>query len=187
LNGPSVRNRSYSITAVIDVPASGAQGMIGTDGGRFGGYGLFIQDGKLVYVYNFLNVARYTISSTEKMPAGRSTVRFEFAYDGEMPGRGGTGTLFINDKQFGGGRIEHTEPVVFESEGLDVGLDTGTPVAETYQVPFTFTGTIDKVEFQLGKEIDLAQLAEFAAAHPGLAKFAAEPSVDTQNRPVMDT
>jgi arylsulfatase len=156
-NAPNIMNRSFSIKAIVDIPSSGAEGTLVTEGGRFGGYGLFVQGGKLVYVYNFADNARYVITSTEAVPAGKATLEFRFSSDGKI-GSGGNGKLFINGKSAGEGRIERTESVMFsDDETFDVGLDTGTPVAETYQVPFAFTGVIEKVEFKLGKGARIGQ------------------------------
>jgi hypothetical protein len=155
-------NKSFSVKAIVDIPPNGAQGMLVTEGGRFGGYGLFIQGGRLVFVYNFADSARYVIASNEAVPAGKLTLEFQFSSDGGV-GAGGIGKLFINGKQAGEGRIQRTESIMFsDDETFDVGLDTGTPVAETYQVPFAFTGEIEKVEFKLGKG---ARIGQEATAH----------------------
>ena len=131
--------------------------MLVTEGGRFGGYGLFIEGGKLVYVYNYADNARYVITSNETVPVGKDTLKFQFTSDGGV-GAGGTGKLLINGKQLGEGRIEHTESIMFsDDETFDVGLDTGTPVIESYQVPFAFTGEIEKVEFELGKGTEIGR------------------------------
>jgi hypothetical protein len=158
-SAPNIMNRSFNITAIVDIPSGGAEGMLVTEGGRFGGYGLFVERGKLTYVYNYADNARYVITSNETVPAGKDTLKFQFVSDGGV-GAGGIGKLFINGKQVGEGRIEHTEPMMFsDDETFDVGLDTGTPVAETYQVPFAFTGEIEKVEFELGKGAQTGQAA----------------------------
>jgi arylsulfatase len=149
-SAPSLRNRSFSITANVEVPESGAEGVLLTQGGRFAGWGFFLEDSKPTYLYNFANAERYIIQSPEKLPPGKSTVRFDFDYDGGGVGAGGTGKLFINDQQVAEGRIEKTVPYRLAlDETFDVGRDTGTPVAETYQVPFPFTGNLQKVTLNL--------------------------------------
>jgi len=155
-------NRSFSIRASVVVPSGGAEGMLVTEGGRFGGYGLFVQGGKLTCVYNFADKARYAITSNETVPAGKALLEFQFTSDGGI-GAGGIGKLFIDGKPVGEGRIERTEAIMFsDDETFDVGLDTGTPVAETYQVPFAFTGEIEKVDFELGPQ---AKPGQGAIAH----------------------
>jgi len=150
-NAPNIMNKSFDIKAVVNIPPGGAQGMLVTEGGRFGGYGLFIQNGKLVFAYNFADTARYIITSDQTVPSGKVTLGFSFAYDGGI-GAGGRGTLLIHGKKAGEGRIQRTEAVMFsDDETFDVGLDTGTPVTDTYQVPFWFTGTIDRIDIHLGK------------------------------------
>jgi arylsulfatase len=150
-SAPSMKNRSYSITAQAMIPQAGAEGMLLTQGGRFGGHGLFVQDNKLVYVYNLAGAYVYTITSDERVPAGEVTLSFEFTRKPGLPGAGGTGRLFINGKKVGEGPIERAVLNRFSlDEGLDVGEDTGTPVCESYQVPFKFTGTLKHVTIELG-------------------------------------
>ena len=105
-----------------------------------------MQKGKPTFDYNWLGRERYTIASSEKLPAGKCTIRFDFAYDGGGPGKGGTGTLSVNDKQLAEGRIDKTVPVVFSTDDtFDVAADWGTPVSPTYKPPFRFTGDLRKV------------------------------------------
>jgi arylsulfatase len=151
LSAPSMKNRSYSITADTVIPPAGAEGMLLTQGGRFGGHGLFVQDKKLIYVYNIAGAFVYTITSGERVPTGDATLRFEFARNDGPAGAGGTGRLFINGKKVGEGTIARTVLNRFSlDEGMDVGEDTGTPVSESYQVPFKFTGTLKQVTVDLG-------------------------------------
>ena len=108
--------------------------MILCQAGRFGGWSLYLKDGKPTYTYNFLGLQRYTVAATEAVPAGKATIRFEFAYDGGKPGAGGTGTILVNGKKVAEGRIEHTQGFVFSAdEGADVGVDEGTPVTDDYK------------------------------------------------------
>ena len=118
----NVKNRSLSITADVTIPDGGAEGTIIAQGGRFGGWSLYLKDHKPVYTYNFLGLQRFTIAGAEPVPAGRAAVRYDFAYDGGKPGAGGTGTLFVNGTQVAQGRIERTQCCVFGEEGADVGL-----------------------------------------------------------------
>jgi len=149
-SAPSLKNRSFSITADVEIPESGAEGVLLTQGGRFAGWGFFLEDSKPTYLYNFVNAERYKIQSPEKLPSGKSTIRFDFDNDGGEVGAGGTGKLFINDQQVAEGRIEKTVPYRLAlDETFDVGRDTGTPVVETYQVPFAFTGHLQKVTLNL--------------------------------------
>lgn len=147
----NTKNRSHTIEADITLPEKGAEGVLVAIGGSSGGYALHVQDGKLVYHFNWFEESRTIITSSEPVPAGKSTVRFDFAYDGKPGelGKGGTGTLFINDKKVGESRIEKTVPGRFGIDTFGVGMDTGSPVSNTYQPPFAFTGTIHEVRVEL--------------------------------------
>jgi arylsulfatase A-like enzyme len=154
----NVKNRSHSITADVEVPSAGANGVILAQAGRFGGWSLYVKDDKPTYTYNWLGLQRYTIAATEALPAGKATVRFEFEYDGGGVGKGGNGTLFVNGKNVATGRIDRTQCCAFSvDEGADVGADEGTPVTEDYSVPFKFTGKINQVTIELkeGRRTDL--------------------------------
>jgi len=142
-----IKNRSHNVTAEIGIPQENAQGVIIAQGGRFGGWSLYIKDGKLKYCYNWFGRERYTLESKEALPAGKVTIKFEFNYDGGGVGKGGTGQLFVNGQKVADGRIEHTVPFAFSAdETEDVGEDLGTPVTEDYKEDGNkFTGTIDKV------------------------------------------
>ena len=146
---PNTKNKSHIITAQITMPDGGGEGVIVAEGGGSAGFVLFVQDGKLVYHYNWFDQDRTTITSSEPVPAGNSTVKFEFAYDGGGAGKGGIGKLFINGKQVGEGRIEKTVGARFGIDTFGVGADTGAPVAKNYKPPFAFTGQIDKVTIDL--------------------------------------
>ena len=147
---PDMKNKSFSITAVIAVTEGNASGMILTQGGLFGGYGLYLEKGKPVFHYNFVDVARYEIAGSDPLAPGKHTVRVDFAYDGGGMGKGGTAALSVDGNAVANGRIEHTIPVrVSLDESLDVGEDAGTPLNLSYDVPFRFTGTIEKVTIDL--------------------------------------
>ena len=144
----NVKNRSKTITAEIEIPESGGNGILLAQGGRFGGWALYVADGVPAYDYNFLGLGRTTVTASEKLRPGKSIVRFEFAYDGGGMGKGGKGTIFVNDKKVGEGRIEHTQPFIFSAdETADVGIDLGTPVVERvgYGRKSKFTGRIPSV------------------------------------------
>ena len=141
------RGRSYTITADVEIPPGGADGVLVALGGRFGGFSFFVQKNRLSYAYNWVGLERYTVTSTEAPPKGSAKLRVEFTGDG--PTRG-TAALFINEKRVGEGRIARLVPITFGlSEGLTVGRDPSTPVTESYQSPFGFTGKIKKVVMEL--------------------------------------
>ncbi len=157
---PNILERSYTITAEVEIPEGGAEGMIVTEGGRFGGYGLFLSKGelgigrgKVVFLYNLLDLKRTAWEGPELSP-GKHTLVFDFKIDGAGFGKGGTGVLSVDGKEVAKNSLEHSTPIMFpEDEDFDVGQDTRTPVAlleYRYDVPFKFTGTIDKLTFDLG-------------------------------------
>ncbi|MFN6564593.1 MAG: arylsulfatase [Nostoc sp. ChiSLP01] len=148
-SAPNLKNRSFSITANVEIPETGAEGILLTQGGRFAGWSFFVEDGKPTYIYNYANADRYIIQSREKLPPGKSILRFDFDYDGGI-GAGGIGKLFINQQQVAEGRIEKTIAYRLAlDETFDIGRDTGTPVVDTYQVPFAFTGNLQQVSLEL--------------------------------------
>jgi len=171
----NVKNRSHAITAEVKIPAKGANGVLLAQAGRFGGWSLYIKDGKPTYTYNWLGLKRFTVASKEPLRPGKATIRFEFAYDGGGLGKGGTGTIMVNGKKVAEGRIDHTQCCAFSAdEGADVGADEGTPVTEAYKVPFTFTGKIDKVtievqEMKAADKEDAEQSRREAALKKGLS------------------
>jgi arylsulfatase A-like enzyme len=146
---PNTKNRSYALTAFVDLKQPGAEGVLVAQGGRFGGYTLYIKQGKLVWHFNFLNAARYTITSDSDVPLGKSQLRYEFTFSGDANGSG-TGKLFINDRQVGEGPIGKTPRGVLSiDETFNVGEDIATPVTEDYQSPFRFSGGLEKVTIEL--------------------------------------
>jgi hypothetical protein len=148
----NVKNRSKTLTAEIEVPASGANGTILAQGGRFGGWSLYVKNGVPAYDYNFLGLKRSTIAATKPLGAGKATIRFEFAYDGGGPGKGGMGTLFVNNAKVAEGRIDLTQAGMFSAdETADVGIDLGTPVVEAIgaERKSRFTGRISTVTVQV--------------------------------------
>ncbi|HEX5133290.1 MAG TPA: arylsulfatase [Candidatus Krumholzibacteria bacterium] len=144
----NIKNRSVTITAEVVVPEGGGNGTILAQGGRFGGWSLYVKDGVPGYGYNFLGLEHSTVAGTQPLAAGKATIRFEFAYDGGGLGKGGTGTLYVNDAKVGEGRIERTQPMMFSAdETADVGIDLATPVVEAVgaEAKSRFTGRIPKV------------------------------------------
>jgi len=156
----NVKNRSHAITAHVEIPKGGANGVVLAQAGRFGGWSLYLKNGKPTYIYNFLGLQRYTVAAERALPPGKATIRFEFAYDGGGVGKGGTGKLLVDGKAVASGRIERTQCCAFSAdEGADVGADEGTPVTEDYTVPAKFTGTIDEVTIDL-QEVKAADRGE---------------------------
>jgi arylsulfatase len=167
----NMKNRSYTVTSEVAIPADGAKGVIISQAGRFGGWSLYLKDGKPCFTYNFLGLKRFTIASNEAVPAGKASIRFEFTYDGGGLGKGGLGTIFVNDKKVAEGRIDQTQPMFFSAdEGADVGEDGETPVLEDYGIPapYIFTGKIAKVTVDVQEMSKPAQ----AAAEKGKAEAA---------------
>jgi arylsulfatase len=158
-NAPSILNKSFTITAEIQVPKAGAEGMIVTEGGRWGGYALYLLKGKPVYVYNLLDLKRTRWEGGvggpdwlgRSLKPGKHTIEFDFTYDGPGIAKGGSGVLKVDGRVLATEKLEHTIPFVLPfDETFDVGLDTRTPVDSSYKIPFRFTGKIDKLTIKLG-------------------------------------
>ncbi len=151
-DAPGVLARSYTITAEIEVPADGGEGMIVTCGGRFGGYGLYLLKGKPVFVYNFLGIERFRWEGQDALTPGKHTIVFDFKYDGPGMAKGGSGTLSVDGRQVASRKIPHTIPAILTiDESFDIGVDTRTPVDDNdYKLPFRFNGKLGKVQFKLG-------------------------------------
>jgi len=153
---PDLKNKSYQIKAEVVIPQGGAEGMLLTHGGRFAGYGLYVLDGKPVFLYNLAGVARYSVAGKEQLTPGAHTILFDFKYDGGGLGKGGVGTLQVDGKTVATGRIERTLAFRLSlDETLDCGEDTGTAVSEDYHTPFKFTGDLKQVTVYL-KPVPLA-------------------------------
>jgi arylsulfatase len=163
-DAPSVIAASYTITADVDVPDGGAEGMLVTQGGRFGGWGLYLLKGKPVFTWDLLGLKRIRWESAGPLAPGKHTVVFDFKYDGlgfatlafnnrSGLGQSGTGLLKVDGKTVATQKMEHTIPVVLQwDESFDVGADTGTPVDDRdYQVPFEFTGTLSKLTLKIDR------------------------------------
>ena len=177
---PNVLNTSYTITADIDVPQGGAEGMIVTEGGRFGGYGMYLLKGKPVFLWNLLDLKRVRWEGDMPLSSGKHTIEYDFKYNGlgfatlafnnlSGIGRPGTGTLKVDGKVVSTQTMERTIPLVLPwDETFDIGSDTGTPVDDQdYQVPFKFTGKIDKLTIAIAPPVltpaDVKKLQEAAA------------------------
>ena len=152
-NAPDILNKSFTITAEVDVPAGGGDGMIVTQGGRWAGYGFYLLKGQPVFDYNLLMLlnARWA-GDGPPLAQGKHTIVFDFKYDGPGIAKGGTGVLSVDGKQIRTLSIPKTIPFLIPpDETFDIGADTRTGVNDDdYQVPFTFNGRIDKLTFQLG-------------------------------------
>jgi len=178
-DAPSILNRSYTITAEVQVPdaralgpssAGGAEGMLVTMGGRFAGYGLYMLKGRPVFVYNMLDLKRYRWEGQEVLSPGKHTITFDFQYDGPGFGKGGTGVLKVDNNEVAKQTIPRTIPfIVTVEETFDVGLDTRTGVDDRdYKPPFRFNGKLDKVTFNLGPVV-LSEI-EQEAVHEKIKK-----------------
>jgi arylsulfatase A-like enzyme len=163
-DAPSVLDTSYTITAYVEIPQGGAEGMLQTTGGRFGGYGFYLLKGKPVFLWNLLDLKRLRWEGPEALAPGKHTLEFAFKYDGlgvatlafnNMSGIGqsGTGVLRVDGKDVATQKMEHTIPLILQwDETFDVGADTGTPVDDKdYQVPFKFTGTLAKLTLKIDR------------------------------------
>jgi arylsulfatase len=149
-SAPDTKNKSWQIKAEVVIPKGGGEGLVITHGGRFAGYGLYLLKGKPVFCYNLAGVARYYVAGKDKLAPGAHTIVYDFKYDGDGIGKGGTGTIQVDGKTVATGRIERTLAFRLSvDEGIDCGEDTGTPVTENYQIPFKFNGEIKKVTLDL--------------------------------------
>ena len=170
---PDLKNKSFTITANVEIPQNGAKGVLATQGGRFGGWGLLVLDDKPLFVHALSNQAqhKFKVASNERLSPGKHVIRFDFKYDGGGIGKGGTGTLSVDGKRVTQSHIERTVCCRFSlDETFDVGADTGSPVIEDYdsKMPFQFTGTLEKLTIELSpqnlntedqRELDRRQLA----------------------------
>lgn len=163
-DAPSVLDTSYTITAEVEIPPGGAEGVLLTEGGRFGGYGFYLLKGKPVFLWNLVDLERLRWEGPEALAPGKHTLEFDFAYDGlglatlafnnmSGIGRGGTGVLKVDGKEVATRKMERTVPLILQwDETFDVGADTGTPVDDQdYQVPFAFTGKLDKLTITIDR------------------------------------
>jgi arylsulfatase len=149
-----MKNKSFSITAEVEVPSQGAEGVIIHQGGAFGGMSLYTKEGRAKFAYNFFGLQTFTTEASQAIPAGKHQVRMEFAYDGGGLAKGGTVSLYYDGKKVGEGRVERTVPMLFSGdETTDVGRDTGTPVSSDYTRDTSiFNGKVNSVQIDLGKD-----------------------------------
>jgi arylsulfatase len=163
-DAPSILNASYNFKAEVEIPQGGGDGMLITQGGRFGGYGFYVLKSKPVFTWNMVDLKRIKWAATEALAPGKHTLEFDFKYDGlgmgtlafnsmSGIGRSGTGTLKVDGKAVAEQKMERTIPLILAwDENLDVGSDTGTPVDDQdYQTPLAFTGTIDKITLTIDR------------------------------------
>ena len=163
-DSPLLLNCSYTITADIEIPEGGAEGMILTSGGRFGGYGFYLLKGKPVFPWNLVDLKRIRWEGPEALSLGKHIVEFEFKYDGLGPetlafynlsgiGQSGTGVLKVDGNEVATQKMDYTIPHILQwDETFDIGSNTGTPVDdEDYQVPFKFTGKLNKLTIKIDR------------------------------------
>ena len=150
----SIKNRSFSVTAEIDVPEAGANGVIIAQGGRFGGWAVYAKDGKAKFVYNVLGIQEFATEADTPIPEGTHQVRMEFAYDGGGLAKGGDVTLYYDGTAVGAGRVEATQPMIFSAdETTDIGYESGTTVTPDYTAASSrFTGKIHWVQLDVGTD-----------------------------------
>jgi hypothetical protein len=169
---PSVYNRSFTVTADIEVPENGGEGMLMTLGGRFGGWGFYIVKGKPVFTHNIADLLRLRVESSKPLTAGKHIVVLDWKYDGGGWGKGATASIKIDGAEVASQKFQVSTPLAFEAgESFDVGSDTGTGVNDAdYQTPFTFTGKLNKITISLGPTSPPAPPAQPSAAQPAGAK-----------------
>jgi hypothetical protein len=167
----SIKNRSFAVTADIDVPEAGAEGVIIAQGGRFGGWTVYFKEGRAKFAYNVLGIDEYATAADTSIPSGTHQVRMEFAYDGGGLAKGGDVTLYYDGQLVGTGRVEQTQPLVFSAdETTDIGRESGTTVTPDYTAQESrFTGKIHWVQIDVGTDdhdhfIDSAERLRVAMA-----------------------
>ncbi|WP_425397535.1 sulfatase-like hydrolase/transferase [Aeoliella sp.] len=162
-SAPDLKNKSFGISALVDIPEEGAEGLLMTQGGRFAGVGLYVLDNKPVFVYNLCDVERYRVEGKEPLKPGKHAIALDFKYDGGGLAKGGTATLSVDGEVVA--TTEFPQTIGYRmslDETLDIGEDTGTPVSEDYKVPFKFTGEIEKVTIQItNHELTDEQLKQY--------------------------
>ena len=186
-DAPSILNASYNFKAEVEIPEARAlglgvpqqagDGMIVTQGGRFGGYGFYVLNRKPVFLYNFLDMQRTRWEGADALTPGKHTLEFDFKYDGlgagtlafnnvSGLGRGGTGVLKVDGKEVARQTMEHTIPLSIQwDENFDIGADTGTPVADDYQVPFRFTGKLNNLTLKIDRpQLSTAEIEKLRQA-----------------------
>jgi arylsulfatase len=167
-SAPSVMNKSYRITVDAEIPREGAEGTLVACGGSSAGYAFYVQDATLVWHYNYFGEEHFRVQSSERVPAGRVTLGYEFKASGGPPGSGGIGTLSITGDKVGELRQPRTVPVRYGTGTFNVGEQNGGPIVPGQRPPFTFTGRIHTVTFELeqagAEQREQRRQAEFTAA-----------------------
>jgi arylsulfatase len=150
----NIKNKSHAVTAEIEVPASGAEGVIIAQGGAFAGWSLYVKEGKARYCYNLLGLRHFIVQGESPVPPGTHQVRMEFSYDGGGLAKGGTVSLHLDGTKIGEGRVDATVPLVFSAdETADIGRDTASPVSNEYTGETSgFTGEVNWVQIDLGED-----------------------------------
>jgi arylsulfatase len=150
-----VKNKSHAVTAQIEVPDGGGEGVLIAQGGAYGGWSLYLHEGRPAYCYNFFGLQRFKVYGEQPVPPGEHQVRMEFTYDGGGLGKGGEVTLYVDGDKAGEGRAEHTQPVIFSGdETTDLGRDSATPVSDDHGYENALTGRLRWVQ------IDIDEAAE---------------------------
>jgi hypothetical protein len=151
----SIKNKAHAVTAEIEVPDGGAEGVIIAQGGSIGGWSLYVKDGKPRYCYNLLGIQRFYVDADREVPAGTHQVRMEFDYHGPGLGKGGDVTLYLDGVPVGEGKVAATAAMIFSADDTcDVGRENGALVADDYPVPNDFTGEVNWVEIDVGTAAD---------------------------------
>ena len=151
-----LKNKSHAVTAEVVVPEGGTSGTIVAQGGAFGGWSLYMTDGKPAYCYNLFGLQQFKVYGGEPVPAGEHQVRVEFTYDGGGLGKGGTAALFVDGGKVGEGRVDATVPMAFSAdETADVGDDTATPVTDDLEEgKAQFGGRVRWVQLDIGEDAE---------------------------------
>jgi arylsulfatase len=150
----NIKNKSFSVTASVTIPAGGAEGVIIAQGGRFGGWTVYFKDGRMKFVYNVLGIHSFPTEADSTAPEGKHQVRMEFAYDGGGLAKGGNVTLYYDGDPVGTGRVEATHPMIFSAdETTDIGYESGSVVSPEYTAETSkFNGKIEWVQIDLGDD-----------------------------------
>ena len=166
-----IKNRSFTVTAAIETPSDGAtNGVVVAQGGRFGGWALYVKEGRAKFVYNLLGMQEFIDRLDRGPPTGQHQIRAEFAYDGGGLAKGGDVTLYYDGRTVGTGRVDATQPMIFSAdETTDIGDDYGMPVSADYAGASKFNGRIDVVQIDVGDDdhshlIDPAEVARVATS-----------------------
>ncbi len=152
-SAPDLKNKSFGISAVVEVPEAGAEGVLMTHGGRFAGVGLYVLEGKPVFLYNLCDVEQYRVAAPESLTPGRHVVTLDFNYNGGGIGQGGVATLSVDGEEVASEQFPRTIGYRMSlDETLDIGEDTGTPISEDYELPFAFNGELERVTIQITEQ-----------------------------------